>query len=736
MSIAGTLRRAGPYTTNGATTTFSFAFKVLSGSDVLVVTTADGVDTELTYGTDYTVALNADQDTSPGGTITTTTTYNGPELSIISDADIAQPTTFTNTGGFYPRVLNDALDRVTIFVQQIAEKLLRVPLLPLGAAPVGEYPVVLADGSFGWSEGTGSDAALRGDLASTTVGKGADLIAGVDQAILPEHYGAAGTGLVDDTAALIAAVAGLGGKRRRLLLTGTYLISSQILFKNMSDFHVAGGGLIKVANETTTADDKTALRFENCHDYSVYDIKVDGNRANRTVAEASAQLIKVHGGSRFHFRWVELFNGTTDGFYFRSLTVSDPSTRPTDFVIEDCDVHGCYRNNASFIASLRGKVIRGRYYNANGTAPQAGIGWEPNIDDIGGNEDFQVIDADVSNNGGFGVYAGGALANKRGKFQVTGSGNGDGLVEIGDLVDGMEVIARCGPHSASTVTRGLVDIAIGAANVTIDAEFRDITVPDNGLRSCLYTHSGAVNVTVKRLVYDTISIPALFCRAPGSVLENISGVDCTSPNATVSLDTGAARSTLRSLNLKRSTGQAIDILAPYPILEDFYIEDCDSTVACLRVRSTATDAVVRSGRVHETSGTVTAGQSAARFDVAMKEIGGFVTTGGYTSTNIFFQSAASFVGTKVYGVSPDPFSGSTAVDLPSIAAGGTMTASVGLALVNTTDRLHIQPQGDLAGVQLTQWCSVAGTFNYRATNPTAGAIDNASQTWTFSALKS
>jgi len=36
--------------------------------------------------------------------------------------EYVQPTEFTNSGGFYPRVLNDSLDRLTIYAQQLEER--------------------------------------------------------------------------------------------------------------------------------------------------------------------------------------------------------------------------------------------------------------------------------------------------------------------------------------------------------------------------------------------------------------------------------------------------------------------------------------------------------------------------------------------------------------------------------------------------------------------------------------
>ncbi|KVW93337.1 hypothetical protein [Thiobacillus denitrificans] len=68
MTISSTTRKAGPFDGNNVLDAFPFAFKVFADSDVVVVKTdPDDIETTLTLTTDYTVSLNADQDTSPGG---------------------------------------------------------------------------------------------------------------------------------------------------------------------------------------------------------------------------------------------------------------------------------------------------------------------------------------------------------------------------------------------------------------------------------------------------------------------------------------------------------------------------------------------------------------------------------------------------------------------------------------------------------------------------------------------
>jgi hypothetical protein len=71
LTISSETRKAGPYTGNGLTTSFSFAFKVFTTADVLVVRTdLSGLESTLTLTTDYTVTLNSNQDANPGGTVT------------------------------------------------------------------------------------------------------------------------------------------------------------------------------------------------------------------------------------------------------------------------------------------------------------------------------------------------------------------------------------------------------------------------------------------------------------------------------------------------------------------------------------------------------------------------------------------------------------------------------------------------------------------------------------------
>ena len=135
MTISSTARAAGPFTGSGSTATFPFSFKVFDQTDLLVLrlTVAGGAIAALALTSDYTVALNADQDANPGGSITLTAgnLATGYTLTITTDVAALQGVQLVNGGGFYPDVINAALDRLTILVQQLREKFGRALQAPI-----------------------------------------------------------------------------------------------------------------------------------------------------------------------------------------------------------------------------------------------------------------------------------------------------------------------------------------------------------------------------------------------------------------------------------------------------------------------------------------------------------------------------------------------------------------------------------------------------------------------------
>jgi hypothetical protein len=175
MSITTTLRKAGPFQGNNSTTVFPFAFKVFQISDLKVIQAdSASIETVLELTTDYSVSINANQDANPGGSITLVVpTPTGNTLTILSNMSTTQELVLTNLGGFFPEVVNDAFDKLTILLQQLSERVDRALTFPTssGLTPEEWYQSIVANAGglvlpiAPAQGGTGST-----NLASVTVG--------------------------------------------------------------------------------------------------------------------------------------------------------------------------------------------------------------------------------------------------------------------------------------------------------------------------------------------------------------------------------------------------------------------------------------------------------------------------------------------------------------------------------------------------------------------------------------
>lgn len=248
MAITSETRINGPYTGDGVQTTFAFTFRVFVAGDVAVSTkTPTGIVTLLTLGSDYTVSLNSDQTTSPGGSITLTA---GPlsvahQLVIESRVPYTQPTVLLNAGPFLPKVLEYTYDRAVAQVQQLREssrRTIRVDgfsgaLNPMTAEP-GKFIAFDGAGQPIASAGTGADIGLRTDLAAITgsslvnwrVGGSGDVVRTVQaklrDVLTVEDFGAVGDGATSDALPFARTLTFIGTFGGRLQLrTRTYQLT-------------------------------------------------------------------------------------------------------------------------------------------------------------------------------------------------------------------------------------------------------------------------------------------------------------------------------------------------------------------------------------------------------------------------------------------------------------------------------------------------------------------------------
>jgi len=294
MTVAATLRKAGPYAGNGVTTSFPFSFKVFDAEGIQpVLTDSSGAATELLLGSDYSVLLNTDQDANPGGTVTYPILVGpsplpvGATLTIIGGMSYDQSTDITNNGRFLPQVFENAYDKLTILIQQLKEISDRTLQAAVGTTVKLLFPAPSSGKFIRWrsdllgleNADAGTDSmALQGllaDAASDThgsylVGYKPGPSAGVPRTVQSKlretlsvkDFGAIGNGVANDTAAIQAAFsyAGLIGGMSVFFPAGTYLVRSAITVPTNTRAFGAGRYVSRVkvdaANWTSMAPGK------------------------------------------------------------------------------------------------------------------------------------------------------------------------------------------------------------------------------------------------------------------------------------------------------------------------------------------------------------------------------------------------------------------------------------------------------------------------------------------------
>jgi hypothetical protein len=174
MTTPSTVRKAGPLLGNGSATAFSFTFKVFAASDIAVTIANNlGVETALVLNTDYSVTLNSNQETSPGGTVTYPISGGplptGSKLTIIGNLPYDQPLDLPSGGNFSPLALENQLDRTVMQVQQLREQVGRALQLPVtadGTISV-QLPQPEPENIIGWNQaGTNLENYPLADLAT------------------------------------------------------------------------------------------------------------------------------------------------------------------------------------------------------------------------------------------------------------------------------------------------------------------------------------------------------------------------------------------------------------------------------------------------------------------------------------------------------------------------------------------------------------------------------------------
>lgn len=143
MALASGVCR-NDYLGDGSTEVYAYGFKIYDESELLVIVRdTDDVETTLTLTTDYTVDGVRDSD---GGEITLVDDdqdwldaegdlKTGYTLTIRRILPYTQTTDIRNQGTFYPETHEDALDRIVMLVQQLANDVAGAIKLPQTVDP-------------------------------------------------------------------------------------------------------------------------------------------------------------------------------------------------------------------------------------------------------------------------------------------------------------------------------------------------------------------------------------------------------------------------------------------------------------------------------------------------------------------------------------------------------------------------------------------------------------------------
>lgn len=288
MTVETTTAKTGPLACNGSADEFAFDFPILEAAH-LVVTLTDSDDTEtvLTLNTHYTVEVSG----YPGtGQIVTSTVYaSGYTITMHRATEQTQETDLVNSGPYHAQTQEDALDKLTMMIQDMAERLSRAILVAVSSedavpdyagalaalqAAITAAEEVVAVGAVPTSRTISTTSPLTGggDLSAnrtfalansgvtantyafpssiTVTAKGliSSITAGAGGVSLGwfnvKDYGAVGNGVADDTTAVQAAITALVAAGGGVLYfpKGTYLVTAKLNIAGVSAY-VMGDGI-------------------------------------------------------------------------------------------------------------------------------------------------------------------------------------------------------------------------------------------------------------------------------------------------------------------------------------------------------------------------------------------------------------------------------------------------------------------------------------------------------------
>lgn len=195
MTVQTTSSKAGPFLGNGATRVWTTAFKVDQSKDLQVYyTDPTGAETLLDASL-YAVSGFGD----PNGIGVTYPLSGAPlgtaeKITLLRVVNYDQQTNLTNQGGFYPAVIEKALDRIVYQCQQLAEKVGRAVLVGVSSNEDASaaFNAIAVNAALAQNGAVTATAA-----AANAAGSAAAAAAAAASVSLPIPVASGGTGAID-----------------------------------------------------------------------------------------------------------------------------------------------------------------------------------------------------------------------------------------------------------------------------------------------------------------------------------------------------------------------------------------------------------------------------------------------------------------------------------------------------------------------------------------------------------
>lgn len=157
MTVAATPAKAGPYVCDGVQTDFPFAFRALEASHIAVYIG----DEQVTTG--FTVEL-----AETGGTVRfTIAPGSGKSLAILRATPFDQQTDIQDNQAFLPEIVETALDKLTMLVQQLKEELSRCVKIAVASGEKPESVIAMILGAKDMALDSASTAASAAAACSS-----------------------------------------------------------------------------------------------------------------------------------------------------------------------------------------------------------------------------------------------------------------------------------------------------------------------------------------------------------------------------------------------------------------------------------------------------------------------------------------------------------------------------------------------------------------------------------------